>query len=126
MSSLTTKEGVRIFDKDWGTGQPVVRGHGRPLSADAWDGQLFFLSQHGYRTIAPDRRAHGRSTQTFSQNDRNGYADDLAALIEILDLKDVVLWGAPPEVASANPEGLPMGVFDQIRAGVAGDRSQDN
>jgi non-heme chloroperoxidase len=154
MSSITTKDGARIFYKDWGTGQPVVFSHGWPLSADAWDGQLLFLSQHGYRAIAHDRRGHGRSTQTSSNNDMNGYADDLAALIETLDLRDVVLVGhstgggevvryigrhgskrvakvvlisaVPPIMlkTNANPEGLPMEVFDQIRAGVAGDRSQ--
>ena len=154
MSTITTKDGAQIFYKDWGTGQPVVCSHGWPLSADAWDGQLLFLSQHGYRAIAHDRRGHGRSTQTSSSNDMNGYADDLAALIETLDLRDVVLVGhstgggevvryigrhgskrvakvvliaaVPPIMlkSNANPEGLPMEVFDQIRAGVAGDRSQ--
>jgi len=154
MSSITTKDGAMIFYKDWGTGQPVVFSHGWPLSADAWDGQLLFLSQHGYRGIAHDRRGHGRSTQTSTHNDMNGYADDLAALIETLDLRDVVLVGhstgggevvryigrhgskrvakvvliaaVPPIMlkSNANPEGLPMEVFDQIRAGVAGDRSQ--
>lgn len=154
MSSITAKDGAQIFYKDWGAGQPVVFSHGWPLSADAWDSQLLFLSQHGYRAIAHDRRGHGRSTQTSSNNDMNGYADDLAALIEALDLKDVVLVGhstgggevvryigrhgsnrvakvvliaaVPPIMlkTNANPEGLPMEVFDQIRAGVASDRSQ--
>ena len=154
MSTITTNDGAQIFYKDWGTGQPVVFSHGWPLSADAWDGQLLFLAQHGYRAIAHGRRGHGRSTQTSSHNDMNGYADDLAALVETLNLKDVVLVGhstgggevvryigrhglkrvakvvliaaVPPIMlkTEANPEGLPMEVFDQIRAGVAGDRSQ--
>lgn len=154
MSTIATKDGAQIFYKDWGTGQPVVFSHGWPLSADAWDGQLLFLSQHGYRAIAHDRRGHGRSTQTSSHNDMNGYADDLASLIDTLDLRDVVLVGhstgggevvryigrhgsnrvakvvliaaVPPIMlkSNTNPEGLPMEVFDNIRAGVAGDRSQ--
>ena len=154
MSWITTRDGAAAFYKDWGGWQPVVFGHGWPLSADAWDGQLLVLSQHGYRAIAHNRRGHGRSTQTSSHNDMNGYADDLAALIETLDLRNVVLVGhstgggevvryigrhgskreakvvliaaVPPIMlkSGANPEGLPMEVFDQIRAGVTGDRSQ--
>lgn len=154
MSSITTKDGVEIYYKDWGSGQPIVFSHGWPLSADAWDGQMLFLAQHGYRTIAHDRRGHGRSTQASSRNDMDGYADDLAELIEKLDLKNailighstgggevaryigrhgskrvakaVLLSGVPPIMlkSDANPEGLPMDVFDSIRAGVAGDRSQ--
>ena len=154
MSTITTRDGAQIFYKDWGAGQPVVFSHGWPLQADAWDGQLLFLSQHGYRAIAHDRRGHGRSTQTSGSNDMNGYADDLAALIETLDLRDIVLVGhstgggevvryigrhgttrvakvvliaaVPPIMlqTKANPEGLPMEVFDSIRAGVAGDRAQ--
>ena len=154
MSTVTTKDGAQIFYKDWGTGQPVVFSHGWPLSADAWDGQLLFLAQHGYRAIAHDRRGHGRSSQTSFNNDMNGYADDLAALIETLDLRDVVLVGhstgggevvryvgrhgskrvakivliaaVPPIMlqTDANPEGLPMELFDGLRAGVAGNRSQ--
>jgi non-heme chloroperoxidase len=154
MNTITTPDGAQIFYKDWGAGQPVVFSHGWPLQADAWDGQLLFLSQNGYRAIAHDRRGHGRSTQTSDNNDMNGYADDLAALIEKLDLRDIVLVGhstgggevvryigrhgaqrvakvvliaaVPPMLLKtpANPEGLPMEVFDSIRAGVAGDRSQ--
>lgn len=153
VATVTTKDGAQIYYKDWGTGQPVVFSHGWPLSADAWDGQLLFLALHGYRAIAHDRRGHGRSTQTSSNNDMNGYADDLAAVIEGLDLKDVVLVGhstgggevvryigrhgtkrvakvvliaaVPPIMlqTEANPEGLPMEVFDGLRAGVAGDRA---
>lgn len=154
MSTITAADGAQIFYKDWGGGQPVVFSHGWPLSSDAWDGQLLFLAQHGYRAIAHDRRGHGRSTQTSSGNDMNGYADDLAALFETLDLRDAVLVGhstgggevvryigrhgskrvakvvliaaVPPIMlqTQVNPEGLPMGVFDDIRAGLAGDRSQ--
>lgn len=154
MNTITTKDGAEIFFKDWGTGQPVVFSHGWPLSSDAWDGQLLYLSQNGYRAIAHDRRGHGRSTQTSVNNDMNGYADDLAAVVEGLDLTDVVLVGhstgggevvryigrhgegriakvvliaaVPPIMlkTDANPEGLPMEVFDGLRAGVAADRSQ--
>jgi non-heme chloroperoxidase len=154
MSTITTQNGAQIYYKDWGTGQPVVFSHGWPLSSDAWDGQSLFLAQHGYRAIAHDRRGHGRSTQTSSGNDMNGYADDLAALIDALDLRDAVLVGhstgggevvryvgrhgtkrvakvvliaaVPPIMlkTEANPEGLPMEVFDGLRAGVAKDPSQ--
>jgi len=154
MPTITTKDGTQIYYKDWGTGQPVVFSHGWPLSADAWDGQMFFLAQNGFRVVAHDRRGHGRSSQASSGNDMNGYADDLAAVIEALDLKNatlvghstgggevvryigrhgskrvakVVLVAAVPPImlkTSANPEGLPMEVFDGLRAGIAKDRSQ--
>jgi len=154
MPTITTKDGTEIYYKDWGKGQPIVFSHGWPLSADAWDGQMLFLEQHGYRTIAHDRRGHGRSSQASSNNDMNGYADDLAAVIEALDLRDAVLVGhstgggevaryvgrhgskrvakvvlvaaVPPIMlkTSANPEGLPIEVFDGLRAGITKDRSQ--
>jgi len=154
MPRITTKDGTKIFYKDWGSGQPVVFSHGWPLNADAWDDQLFFFASNGYRAIAHDRRGHGRSTQSFKGNDMNTYADDLAALVEELDLADAihighstgggevaryigrqgtervakaVLVGAVPPLmlkTANNPEGLPIDAFDQIRAGVRGDRSQ--
>jgi non-heme chloroperoxidase len=154
MPRITTKDGTKIFYKDWGSGQPVVFSHGWPLNADAWDDQLFFFASNGYRAIAHDRRGHGRSTQSFKGNDMNTYADDLAALVEELDLADAihighstgggevaryigrhgtervakaVLVGAVPPLmlkTANNPEGLPIEAFDQIRAGVKGDRSQ--
>jgi non-heme chloroperoxidase len=154
MATITTRDGSTIFYKDWGTGRPVVFSHGWPLNADAWDDQLFFIASNGYRTIAHDRRGHGRSSQTWTGNDMDTYADDLAAVIEALDLTDVVLVGhstgggevtryvgrhgtgrvaklvlvgaIPPLMlkTDANPGGLPLSVFDEIRAGVAGDRSQ--
>ena len=93
MATITTKDGVTIFYKDWGKGQPVLFSHGWPLCADAWDGQMAFLGAQGYRVIAHDRRSHGRSDQTWDGNDMDTYADDLAALIEALDLKDLVLVG---------------------------------
>ncbi|MGC5841009.1 alpha/beta fold hydrolase [Mesorhizobium abyssinicae] len=154
MSTITTKDGTEIYYKDWGTGPVVTFSHGWPLNADAWDGQMLFLAQNGFRVVAHDRRGHGRSSQASSGNDMNGYADDLAAVIEALDLKDATLVGhstgggevaryigrhgtsrvakavliaaVPPIMlkTEANPEGLPMEVFDGIRAGVAGDRSQ--
>jgi non-heme chloroperoxidase len=151
---LTTKDGIQIYYKDWGAGRAVVFSHGWPLTADAWDAQMLFLSSHGYRTIAHDRRGHGRSDQPWNGNDMDTYADDLAALIERLDLKDIVLVGhstgggevahyigrhgtsrvakavligaVPPLMlkTAANPGGLPIEVFDNIRAGVLADRSQ--
>jgi non-heme chloroperoxidase len=153
-NTITTQDGTQIYYKDWGAGPVVTFSHGWPLNADAWDGQMHFLAQNGFRVIAHDRRGHGRSTQSSSNNDMNGYADDLAALFEALDLKSVtmvghstgggevaryigrhgtkrvaraVLIGAVPPVmlkSAANPEGLPLEVFDGIRAGVAADRSQ--
>jgi non-heme chloroperoxidase len=154
MSTIKTKDGTEIYYKDWGTGPVVTFSHGWPLNADAWDGQMLFLVRNGYRCVAHDRRGHGRSTQASANNDMNGYADDLAAVIEALDLKEATLVGhstgggevaryigrhgtkrvrmavliaaVPPIMlqSPANPEGLPIEVFDKIRAGVAGDRSQ--
>lgn len=151
---LTTKDGTRIFYKDWGSGQPVVFSHGWPLSADAWDAQMLFLGQQGYRVIAHDRRSHGRSDQVWDGNTMDQYADDLAELIETLDLKDavlvghstgggevtryvgrhgtarlakVVLLGAVPPLmlkTEAYPGGLLIEVFDDIRNGVFGNRAQ--
>jgi non-heme chloroperoxidase len=154
MSTITTKDGTQIYYKDWGSGQPVVFSHGWPLSADAWDGQMVFLGERGYRVIAHDRRGHGRSSQTWSGNDMDTYADDLAQLFEALDLKDAVLVGhstgggevtryigrhgtgriakvvllsaVPPLMlkTDANPGGLPIEVFDGIRAATFNNRSQ--
>jgi non-heme chloroperoxidase len=154
MTRITTKDGTQIYYKDWGKGQPVVFSHGWPLSSDAWDEQLMFLASQGYRAIAHDRRGHGRSSQPWNGNELDTYADDLAALTETLDLKNAVhvghstgggevaryigrhgtkrvakavLVGAIPPLmlkTAANPGGLPIDVFDGIRAGVANDRSQ--
>ena len=154
MSTITTKDGTEIYYKDWGSGPVVTFSHGWPLNADAWDGQMLFLVQNGYRCVALDRRGHGRSSQTSAHNDMDGYADDLAAVIEALDLNDATLVGhstgggevaryigrhgtkrvkkavlvaaVPPIMlkSAANPDGLPMEVFDAIRAGVFKDRSQ--
>ena len=154
MATITTKDGTTIFYKDWGKGQPVVFSHGWPLTADAWDAQMLFLGENGYRVIAHDRRGHGRSSQPWNGNDMDTYADDLAALIETLDLKNATLVGhstgggevaryigrhgstrvskavliasVPPLMLKTknNPGGLPISVFDQIRAGVVADRSQ--
>ena len=154
MPRITTKDGTEIYYKDWGAGQPVVFSHGWPLSADAWEDQMVFLASKGYRAIAHDRRGHGRSGQPWGGNDMDTYADDLATLTETLDLKDAVHVGHSAgggEVAryigrhgtkraakavligavtplmlktEANPGGLPLEVFDGIRAGVLADRSQ--
>ena len=154
MPTITTRDGAQIFYKDWGTGQPVVFSHGWPLNADAWDEQLFLFASNGFRAIAHDRRGHGRSTQTWSGNDMDTYADDLAALVESLDLKNAihighstgggevaryigrhgtrrvakaVLIGAIPPLmlkTAANPGGTPIEAFDQLRVAVQADRSQ--
>ena len=153
MSFITTKDETEIYYKDWGEGPVVTFSHGWPLNADMWDGQMLFLAQHGFRTVAHDRRGHGRSSQASSGNDMDGYADDLAEVIETLDLKDVTLVGhstgggevaryigrhgtarvakavlisaVPPALlqTDANPEGLPMEAFQGILAGLMADRS---
>lgn len=152
--TITTPDGTQIYFKDWGSGRPVVFSHGWPLSSDAWESQMVFLSQHGFRCIAHDRRGHGRSSQPWQGNNMDTYADDLAEVINYLDLEDVILIGHSTgggEVARyigrhgtariaravlmgsvtpimmktpSNTEGVPMEKFDEIRAGVTGDRSQ--
>lgn len=154
MSTITTKDGARIFYKDWGEGQPVVFSHGWPLNADAWDDQLYLFASNGYRVIAHDRRGHGRSTQTSYGNDMDTYADDLATLVKELGLKNVIHIGhstgggevaryigrhGTKRVAKAilvdavtpgllktaqNPDGIPMEVFDGLRTAIKADRSQ--
>ncbi|MER7639243.1 MULTISPECIES: alpha/beta hydrolase [unclassified Streptomyces] len=154
MPFATTSDGTRIFYKDWGSGQPVVFSHGWPLTADAWDPQLKFMVDNGFRAVAHDRRGGGRSDQPWDGNNLDTYADDLASVIEALDLRDVILVGhstgggevtrylgrhgsgrvakavllgaIPPLMlkTDANPEGLPIDVFDEIRSGVETDRSQ--
>jgi non-heme chloroperoxidase len=153
MSTITTKDGTTIYYKDWGKGQPITFSHGWPLTADAWDAQMLFLGQQGYRVIAHDRRGNGRSSQSWDGNDMNTYADDLAELFEALDLKDAVMVGhstgggevarylgrhgskrvakavligaVPPLMLKTekNPGGLPLSVFDGLRAALVADRS---
>ncbi len=154
MSSITTQDGASIYYKDWGAGRPVVFSHGWPLNADAWDDHMFSLASQGFRCIAYDRRGHGRSSQPWDGNNLDTYADDLATMMEALNVKDAILIGhstgggevtryigrhgtsrvarvvllsaIPPLMVKtpANPGGLPIEVFDGIRAGVAADRSQ--
>jgi non-heme chloroperoxidase len=154
MPTITTTDGTGIYYKDWGTGPAVVFSHGWPLNADSWESQMFFLASHGYRVIAHDRRGHGRSDQPWHGNEMDTYADDLAALLDALDLQEVTLVGfstgggevaryigrhgtsrlaraalvsaVPPLMlkTAANPGGLPIDVFDGIRAASIADRSQ--
>ena len=154
MGTITTKDGQTIHYKDWGEGPVVTFSHGWPLNADAWDAQMLFLAQHGFRTIAHDRRGHGRSSQASSGNDMDTYADDLETLFEALDLRDITMVGhstgggevahyigrhgtdrvagavlisaVPPIMvrSPSNPDGLPLELFDGFRAGLARDRGQ--
>ena len=153
-TTITTKDGTQLYYKDWGKGQPIVFSHGWPLSADAWESQMFFLASQGYRCIAHDRRGHGRSSQPWHGNEMNTYADDLQQVFEALDLKNAVmvghstgggevaryigrhgtkrvvkavLMGAIPPImvkTAANPDGLPMEVFDGFRKSYLADRAQ--
>ena len=154
MATITMKDGTQIYYKDWGKGQPIVFSHGWPLSADDWDGQMLFFGQHGYRVIAHDRRGHGRSTQTWDGNEMDTYSDDLSALFEALDLMNVIMVGhstgggevarylgrhgarrvakavligaVPPLMLKTekNPGGLPISVFDGLRAALVANRPQ--
>jgi non-heme chloroperoxidase len=154
LNTITTQDGTSIYYKDWGKGQPVVFSHGWPLDADAWDPQMLFLGQHGYRVIAHDRRGHGRSAQTWDGNNMDTYADDLAALFEKLDLKNAVMVGhstgggevarfigrhgtkrvakavlisaVPPIMvkSASRPDGIPIEALDAIRQGMVNDRPQ--
>jgi len=154
MPTIKTRDNIEIYYKDWGTGQPVVFSHGWPLSADDWDGQMLFFGRHGYRVIAHDRRGHGRSSQTWDGNEMDTYADDLATLFEKLDLKNAIMVGhstgggevaryigrhgaarvakavlissVPPLMLKTekNPGGLPISVFDGLRAQLAANRPQ--
>jgi non-heme chloroperoxidase len=153
-STITSQDGTEIFYKDWGEGPVITFSHGWPLNSDAWDGQMLFLVEQGYRVVAHDRRGHGRSSQSSTGNDMDSYADDLAAVINVLDLKDAVLVGhstgggevvryisrhgtervakailigaVPPIMlkTESNPEGLPKEVFDNMRTNISKDRSQ--
>ena len=154
MSTITTKDGTTLYYKDWGSGPVVTLSHGWPLNSDAWDGQMLFLAQNGFRVVAHDRRGHGRSSQSSSGNDMDTYADDLAELLEALELRNVtmvghstgggevtryigrhgtervanaVLIGAVPPIlvkSASNPDGIPLDVFDGLRTSLARDRSQ--
>jgi non-heme chloroperoxidase len=154
MSTITTQDGTTIYYKDWGTGPVVTFSHGWPLTADAWDGQMLFLAQHGFRVVAHDRRGHGRSSQPSNGNDMDGYADDLAALIDALNLTDITMVGhstgggevthyigrhgtrrvskvvliaaVPPGLVKSanNPDGMAIELFDGIRTAMAADRAQ--
>ena len=154
MSTITTKDGTTIYYKDWGSGPVVTLSHGWPLSSDAWDGQMLFLAQHGFRVVAHDRRGHGRSSQASTGNDMDGYADDLAAVVEALNLEDITMVGhstgggevaryigrhgtkrvsktvliaaVPPVLvkSATNPDGPSIELFDGLRTSMANDRAQ--